>query len=101
MKTETLEVYQKYRDFLFTLSDQRNELFLRSENDLDYERFFDTFNWVISYHWKIKPLYRNFKKRRSQIIKKFEYEKYEISIRPYFCTDIKNVILSFICAPVK
>ena len=101
MKHETINLYSKYSYFLLLLSDQRNELFLRSENDLDFDKFFEAYNWVISYHWKIKPLYRNFKKRRSQIIKKFEYEKYEISIRPYFCTDIKNVILSFICAPVK
>ena len=33
---------------------------------------------------------------RSELIKKFEYNKIEILIRPYFCTDIKNLIISFL-----
>ena len=96
MKPETLSLYNKYRVFLHVLSDERLQLFQKSENSLDYEAFFEYYNDVINWHWKIKPVYKNYKNRRSQIIKKFEYKKYEILLRPIFCTDIKNLILSFI-----
>jgi len=96
MKPETVEIYAKYRYFLFLLSNERLHLFYKNEHELDYEAFFDLYNYGVWKHWDIKPLWKNYKKRRAQIIKKFEYEKHEILIRPYFCTDIKNLILSFI-----
>ena len=98
MKHETFILYSKYRDFLLLLSDQRNILFNKSNDELDLERFSESYNYVIKLHWEIKPLWKKYNQNRFQIIKKFEYGKYEISIRHYFCTDIKNVILSFLFA---
>ena len=47
-------------------------------------------------HYLIKGHWKTYKKRRSELIKKIEYNKIEILIRPYFCTDIKNLILTFL-----
>ena len=96
MKPGELNLYSKYSYFLLLLSDQRNQLFLRSENDLDFNKFFDTYNWVISYHWKIKPHWNNFNKTRSRLIKQFNYGKYMILLRSHFCCDICTVIIGFI-----
>jgi len=101
MKPETSNIYSKYIYFLHVMSDERNSLFYKSESELDYEKFFDVYNNGIYLHWQIKPAWRNFNKNRSQIIKKFEYGKYEITMRPYFCRDIKNLILSFLFAQIK
>ncbi len=96
MKPETKILYNKYQYFLFLLSNERNELFLRSQNDLDYEWFFDSYDWVVVLHRKIKPLYMNFKTRRLQMMNKFEHGKYMILLRPNFCYDIRKLIVSFI-----
>ena len=96
MKPETIDLYAKYRYFLFVLSNERLQLFYKCEQELDYEAFFEIYNYGIWKHWQVRPIWKNYKKRRAQIIKKFENGKYEILIRPYFCTDIKNLILSFI-----
>ena len=97
MKHETINLYSKYSYFLLLFSDQRNELFLRSENDLDFDKFFEAYNWVISYHVEIKTYWRNYNKTRSRLIKQFNYGKYMILLRSHhFCYDICTVILSFI-----
>ncbi len=96
MLPETLQVYQKYRYFLHVLSDERIMLFQKSEHEFNYEEFFELYNWIIYMHWTLKPIYRNFKTRRSQIIKKFNYEKYYILLKPYFCHDLVTVIITFI-----
>ncbi len=96
MKHETINLYFKYRYFLLLISDQRKFLFERAENDLDFDKFFDAYNWVISYHWKIRPQWRKFNKTRARLIKKFNREKYMILLRPYFCYDICTVIIGFI-----
>ena len=98
MKPETLNIYSKYSYFLFVLSNERNDIFYKSYTEIDYEKFFTLYNEVIAWHWEIKPLWKKYNQNRFQIIKKFEYGKYEISIRHYFCRDIKNVILSFLFA---
>ena len=96
MKPETLNLYSKCSYFLLLLSDQRNQLFLRSKNDLDFNKFFDAYNWVISYHWKIKPHWNNFNKTRSRLIKQFNCGKYMILLQSHFCYDICTVIIGFI-----
>ena len=92
MKPETVEIYAKYRYFLFLLSNEKLHLFHKNEHELDYEAFFDLFNYGVWKHWDIKPLWKNYKKRRAQIIKKFEYGKYEILLRPHFCYDVRKII---------
>ena len=96
MLAETSQLYSKYRWFLYLLSNERLMLFRKTEHELNYDNFFQQYNWVILMHWELKPLYRNFKSRRSQIIKNFNYEKYMILLKPYFFYDIRTVILSFI-----
>ena len=110
MKPETTYLYFKYRYFLLILSDERNELFYKSKTELDYEKFFNLYDHILDLHYEIKPLWRNYNKQRSQMIKRFEYGKYEMLLRLwqshkylrhgrkrlYFCTDIKNVILGYL-----
>ena len=96
MTPETLEIYQKYRYFLFVLDNGRHPLFYLDGETLDYEKFFESYNHVIYMHWKIKPVWKNYKRRRTEIINKFQYNRMEILLRPHFCTDIKNVILTFL-----
>ena len=96
MKPETAFLYFKYRYFLLILSDERNELFYKSKTELDYEKFFNLYDHILDLHYEIKPLWRNYNKQRSQMIKRFEYGKYEMLLRLYFCTDIKNVILGYL-----
>ena len=101
MKPETEMLYYKYRYFLFLISKERNDLFYKSESELDYDNFFEAYDYGISLHIEIRPFWRLYNKNRYQIIKKFEYGKYKIAIRPYFCTDIKNVIFYFMFAQMK
>ena len=97
MTPETLELYAKYRYFLYLLSNERLFYFLNEDKEhLDYDKFFDTYNHVISWHWCIKPRWRDYKKKRAYLIKKFEYGKYELLLRSKFCYDIKTMILSYI-----
>ena len=71
MKSETLELYSKYRYFLYLLSNERLFYFLNEDKEhLDYDKFFDTYNHVISWHWCIKPRWRDYKKKRAYLIKK-------------------------------
>ena len=96
MLPETSIVYHKYSCFLYILSDERLTLFSIKENGLDYDTFFKLYNEVISFHWEIKLLYRNFKKRRLQIINKFNYGTYYILLSPHFCHDLVTVIIEFL-----
>ena len=93
MKKETLDLYAKYRYVLHLLSDERNELF---QNDPDFEKFFEAYNMTICFHWKIKNPYKNFNRRRNELIKRFEYGKYNILLQEKFCYDISLIILSYI-----
>ena len=96
MKSETLELYKKYRYYLFIIDDGRHPYFFIDETTLDYEKFFEHYNYVVCMHWRIKPIWKEYKKRQNMIIKKFEYGKYEILLRPHFCADIRKLIISFI-----
>ena len=96
MLPETVDLYAKYRFFLYLLSNERLMLFHKNKNELDYENFFDLYNWVIHKHWQIKPLYKIFRTRRAAIIKKFNHGKYYILLSSHFCNDIVTVIISFI-----
>ena len=118
MTPETLELYAKYRYFLYLLSNERLFYFLNEDTKaglhpaectqanfqfalsdkehLDYDKFFNTYNHVITWHWCIKPRWRDYKKRRAYLIKKFEYGKYNILLSSKFCYDVKILILSYI-----
>ena len=96
MLKETAQIYSKYQFFLCLLSNERLMLFQKNENDLDFELFFDNYNWVIYKHLQLKPIYRNFKSRRAQIIKKFNRGKFYILLRSRFCHDLTTVIIGFI-----
>ena len=62
MITETLNIYSKYYFFLFVLSDERNELFCKSKTELDYEKFFNLYDYVLDLHYQIKPAWRKYNK---------------------------------------
>ena len=96
MKPETFDLYYKYRYFLRVLSNERLRLFLKNENDIDFDSFFDNYNHVIYMHYNLKPILKNCRRNRARAFQKFEYGKYEILLRSVFCPDIKNLILSFI-----
>ena len=96
MKPETIEIYRKYNSFVWLLSDDSYNLFRDDKNILDHEAFFEIVQYINYMHYLIKGHWKNYKKRRSELIKKFEYNKMEILLRPHFCTDIKNLILTFL-----
>ena len=96
MTPETLEIYKKYNSFVWLLSDDGYNLFRNDKNELDHEAFFEMVQYINWMNYLIKGHWNNYKKRRSELIKKFEYNKMEILLRPHFCTDIKNLILSFL-----
>ena len=96
MLQDTAMLYSKYRYFLHVLSDERLMLFNKKENLLDFELFFEFYNFVIYKHWQLKPIYKSFKTRRSQMIKKFNHGKHYILLRQYFCHDLVELIISFI-----
>ena len=96
MKPETKILYTKYSDFLMILSNERNDLFFKNTTELDYDKFFEVYNYVIYLHWEINTMWKKFNRNRSRLIKKFEYEKYMILLRRYFCYDIRTVIIAFI-----
>ena len=96
MLSETLTVYSKYSYNLFILSNERLIFFRKNGDYLDYDQFFSYYNWIIYKHSQLRPLYRNFKSARSRMIKKFNYGKYYILLRPYFCHDLVNLIIGFI-----
>ena len=95
MLPETVDLYSKYIYFLHLLSNERLMLFKKSENELDYESFFDQYNFVIYKHTQLKPMYGNFKNTRGKIFKKFNSGKLHILLRPYFCYDLRCIIISF------
>ena len=103
MTPETIDLYSKYRYFMFVLSNERLQLFLKDENELDFDTFFDYYNMVLFYHWLIKPIWKNFRNSRYQMIKRFEKKKSIIKRRAYmnilnnyFCYDISNLICEFL-----
>ena len=96
MKPETIEIYRKYNSFVWLLSDDSYNLFRDDKNILDHEAFFEIVQYINYMHYLIKGHWKNYKKRRSELIKKFEYNKMEILLRRHFCNDIKNLILSFL-----
>ena len=96
MKPKTKLLYTKYSDFLMILSNGRNDLFYKTTTQLDYDKFFEVYNYAISLHWELKTMWKKINRNRSRLIKNFEYEKYMILLRPYFCYDIITVILVFI-----
>ena len=96
MLSETFTVYSKYSYNLFILSNERLIFFRKNGDYLDYDQFFSYYNWIIYKHSQLRPLYRNFKSARSRMIKKFNYGKYYILLRPYFCSDLVNLIIEFI-----
>ena len=95
MLEETLQIYSKYNMFISTLSDDDYINFRNNEDEIDLNEFFSYLSYIDIMRFKIIRPLRNYRNTRSRIFKKFENKKYEIAIRPYFCNDIKNLILSF------
>lgn len=93
MKHETIDLYLKYKYILELFTEEREELFI---NDPNLERFFDTYNMIICFHWRIKKPYKYFNRRRNELMKKFNYGLYELLLKEFFCDDISSIILSFI-----
>ena len=60
-----------------------------------FQEYFNTRMYIQSLHWEMKIKWKKYKQRRSEIIKQFEYGKYEILLRSVFCYDVKTLILSF------
>ena len=96
MTPETAQLYSKYSYFLNILDNGRHPLFFIDENSIDYESFFQLYNYGIYMHHEIKPIYRNYKARRNQIIKKFERGKIHILLRSYFCYDLREEIIKYL-----
>ena len=95
MLEETLQIHNKYMYFSFSIAHNGYDLFRNNKNDIDIETF-DNLNYIYYMQFKIKQPWRNYRSTRSTILKKIEKKKYEVAIRPYFCHDIKNLILRFI-----
>ena len=96
MLLDTHNLYTKYRYFMYVLSNERLSFFIKNENELDYDKFFMYFADIEWNLLVIKDPWKNFRRKRSKLIKKFEYKKYEILLRSKFCYDIKILILTFI-----
>ena len=96
MLSETFTVYSKYSYNLFILSNERLIFFRKNGDYLDYDQFFDYYNWVIYKHSQLRPFYKNFKSTRSRMINKFNYGKYHLLLKLIFCYDIRTIIISFI-----
>ena len=96
MLEETLQIYSKYNMFISTLSDDDYINFRNNEDEIDLNEFFSYLSYIDIMQFKIIKPWRNYRNTRTRIIKKFEKKKYEVAIRPYFCHDIKNLILTFI-----
>ena len=101
---------EKYEYFLSNFDENTNKTFaIEDDNQEFYEirecyknqRYFRVLKLEIqrcinSLHWKMKIKWKNYKQRRTEIIKQFEYGKYEILLRSVFCYDVKKIILSFV-----
>ena len=96
MLSETFTVYSKYSYNLFILSNERLIFFRKNGDELNYEQFFDYYEWIIYKHSQLKHIYRNFKSTRSRMIKKFNCGKYHLLLKLFFCYDIRTIIISFI-----
>ena len=96
MLEETLQIYSKYNMFISTLSDDDYINFRNNKHEIDINEFFSYLSYIDIMRFKIIRPLRNYRNTRSRILKKFENKKYEITIRSYFCYDIKNLILTFI-----
>ena len=84
-------IYEKYIYFYTLIKENKNILF--NDNEVMY---IDTCKLIRSSINDMHLLYRSLETRR-KILQEFENKTYEICIRPYFCYDIKNLILEFIC----
>ena len=86
---ESKMMYEKYVYFLTQL-DQSKIITLDA-----FQEYFNTRMYIQSLHWEMKIKWKKYKQRRTEIIKQFEYGKYEILLRSVFCYDLKTLILSF------
>ena len=56
MLPETLTVYSKYTYNLYLLSNERLIFFRKNGDELDYEQFFDYYEWIIYKHSQLKHI---------------------------------------------
>ena len=87
---ESKLMYEKYVYFLTQL-DESKIITLDA-----FQEYFNTRMYIQSLHWEMKIKWKKYKQRRSEIIKQFEYGKYEFLLRSVFCYDVKKIILSFL-----
>ena len=83
-------MYEKYVYFLAQLDKSKIIPFEA------FQEYFNTRMYIQSLHWEMKIKWKKYKQRRTEIIKQFEYGKYEILLRSVFCFDVKKIILSFL-----
>ena len=96
MTPDTALLYSKYSYFLNIIDNGRHPLFFVDDTTLDYEKFFESYNYGIYLHHQIKPAWSNFKRRRNQMIKKFERGKIHILLRSHLCYDLREEIIKYL-----
>ena len=97
MLPDTIELYYKYKIFNSILRDNLQILFVKKENnEIDFDLFFNYYNHIISKYRTIVSDLNCYRKNRSRIQKKFNHGKFYILLRPHFCHDFTNLIISFI-----
>ena len=82
---ESKMMYEKYIYFLYDVTIKYDSI----------QEYINNRMYIQSLHWEMKIKWKKYKQRRTEIIKQFEYGKYEILLRSVFCYDVKKIILSF------
>ena len=102
MKFETKILNLKHK-YLNNVMFYNRYLFYNQNDNIEVDKLITMFNYMSSRDKILKIEYNIFRSRRIQIINKLnkdlikiKYNDIERIIRPYFCTDIKILILEFI-----
>ena len=101
MKIETIILNYKFKYFSHVMFNNRH-LFYNQNDIIDVDKLITHFNHANLINRSINREYNIYRSKRYQIIRKFnkdmikiKYNDVESILRLYFCTDIKNMILSF------
>ena len=95
MLIDSLELHYKYK-FVKNVLSQDHMILFKTTNEIDFDLFFIYYDSVISMYRNISSSWISYSRKRLRLIKTFEYKKYEILLRNYFCNDIKHIVLSFL-----
>ena len=96
---ESKMMYEKYVYVLSRLDEDVDKILAIADKSVELDAIQEYFNnrmYIQSLHWEMKIKWKKYKQRRTEIIKQFEYGKYEILLRSVFCYDVKKIILSFL-----